>query len=96
MSTGPPAPQGGRPPGGGLDERQVRQLGLIVVIVVVAILVLAFIVENTDRVELSFVFFSARTSLIWVILLALVAGIVIGAAGVYLLRRRFASAPKDR
>ncbi len=85
-----PTRPGGRPPGGGrLDDRQLRQLISIGVIVVVAILVLAFIVENTDRVEVNFVFFSARMSLIWVMLLSLIGGILVGIAVATLVRRRF-------
>ena len=46
----------------GLDERQVRQLALVGALVLAASLVLLFIVENSRRVRVSFVFFSASIS----------------------------------
>jgi uncharacterized integral membrane protein len=51
------------------------RLGLLVAIVGYAI---AFIVQNTDEANVSYVFGDARTSLIWVILLSLVAGVIGG------------------
>jgi len=85
-----------RPPEGppgrdGLDERQIRQLALAGGLVLVVSLLLIFVIENSDPVRVSFVFFSADISLIWVIVLSAVAG---AAAGVFisrLVRRRFFS-----
>jgi uncharacterized integral membrane protein len=45
---------------------------------VVTVYVLLFVVLNTRRVPVKFVFASTRVSLIWVILLALAAGVVLG------------------
>jgi uncharacterized integral membrane protein len=56
----------------------VRQIALVGALVLAASLVLLFIVENSGRVEVSFVFFSASISLIWVIALSAVAGAVAG------------------
>ncbi len=50
--------------------------------------VVAFIVANSDTVRISFVFFSTRTSLIWLILLSLVIGLVAGILLSQLERRR--------
>jgi uncharacterized integral membrane protein len=50
--------------------------------------VVAFVVANSDTVKVSFVFFSARTSLIWLILLAVVVGLVGGTLLSQLVRRR--------
>jgi uncharacterized integral membrane protein len=72
----------------GLDERQVRQIALVGALVLAASLVLLFIVENSGRVEVSFVFFSASISLIWVIVLSAVAGAVAGLVIVRLVRAR--------
>jgi len=61
------------------------QLGAIGI---VALYTLFFIVLNTHRVKVSFVFASARLSVIWVILLALAVGLVLGVLLSRLHRRR--------
>jgi uncharacterized integral membrane protein len=50
----------------------------LIVIGVVGLYVVLFVVLNTRGVKVSFVFGSTRVSLIWVILLALAAGLVLG------------------
>ena len=72
----------------GLDERQVRQLALIGAVVLVVSILLVFIIENSDEVRVSFVFFSADVSLIWVIALSALGGAVAGAVIARLVRRR--------
>jgi uncharacterized integral membrane protein len=57
--------------------------------VLVLILLIVFIVQNSDSVSVSFVFFTARISLIWVIFLSAVAGAVIAVVVGRLVRRRF-------
>jgi uncharacterized integral membrane protein len=57
-------------------------------VVLVCIYVTAFVVLNTRTVKVSFVFGSTRASLIWVILLALVAGLAVGVLGSRLRLRR--------
>jgi uncharacterized integral membrane protein len=84
--TGGPSP--GRGPDD-LDERQVRRIALVGVLVLALILLIIFIVQNSDSVGVSFVFFSARISLIWVIFLSAVAGAVIALVVGRLVRRRF-------
>jgi uncharacterized integral membrane protein len=66
------------PPRQGLDPRQVRQLLLVAVLVLVAVIILAFVIQNRRRTTVSFVFFDTNASLIWVILLSVVAGIIAG------------------
>lgn len=83
------APPDEGPDRSGLDERQVRQLALVGGLILVASLVLLFIVENSSKVEVSFVFFSARISLIWVIVLSAVAGAIAGLVIARLVRTRF-------
>jgi uncharacterized integral membrane protein len=65
-----------------LDEgRETFQPGLwslLIGIGVVVIYLLLFVVLNTKHVKVSFVFASTKVSLIWVILLSLGAGIVLG------------------
>jgi uncharacterized integral membrane protein len=60
----------------------VGGLALIVVYIV------AFIAENTKTVTVHFVFYSAHTSLIWVILIGLAIGLVAGLLLSQLERRR--------
>jgi uncharacterized integral membrane protein len=73
------------------DEREAFQprlwsrllgLGLIVAYVI------AFVVLNTRHVKVSFVFASTRVSVIWVILLSLAIGLVVGVLASQLHRRR--------
>jgi uncharacterized integral membrane protein len=71
-----------------LDERQARRIALVGVLVLAVILLIIFIVQNSDSVSVSFVFFSARISLIWVIFLSAVAGAVIALVVGRLVRRR--------
>ena len=61
---------------------QLTAIGLV------ALYTLLFIILNTHRAKVSFVFASARISVIWVILLSLVAGAVLGALVSRLNRRR--------
>lgn len=51
-------------------QRAVRLGG----VAVVSLIVLLFVILNTEVVDVSFVFFSARVSLIWVILLSMAIG----------------------
>lgn len=64
--------------GDGLDERQKRQLTRVGVLVGVAILLALFIFRNTRDVKVSFVFFTATSSLIWVIVSSLILGFLAG------------------
>jgi uncharacterized integral membrane protein len=66
------------PPGDGLDERKRRQLTRVGVLVVVGILLVMFIFRNTRDVKVSFVFFTATSSLIWVIISSLILGFLSG------------------
>ena len=64
------------------------QLGLLILIVGYLI---AFVVGNDEEASVDFVFAEARTSLIWVILLSLLAGLVGGILLSQLQRRRYGS-----
>ena len=61
------------------------RLGILVLIVAYLI---AFVVGNDEEARVDFVFGEARTSLIWVILLSLIAGLVGGVLASQLYRRR--------
>lgn len=72
----------------GLDEEQVRRIALVGGLLLVVILALVFIVENSRQVPVSFVFFTADISLIWVIVLSMAVGGVLGVVVRRLVRRR--------
>jgi uncharacterized integral membrane protein len=72
-----------------LEARQQRQLKILAYLVGISILVLLFIIQNNDRVELSFIVFSFKTSLIWLIVMTYTAGALSGHLVTRLLRRRF-------
>ncbi|HET7127760.1 MAG TPA: LapA family protein [Gaiellaceae bacterium] len=55
---------------------------------IVAVYTLLFIVLNTHRAKVSFVFGTTNVSVIWVILLSLAVGFVLGSLGSRLYRRR--------
>jgi uncharacterized integral membrane protein len=76
------------PPKQGLEPRQVRQLAMVAGLVLVAVVILAFVLQNKRDVSVSFVFFDAHTSLIWVILLSAAAGLIAGLLIPAILRRR--------
>ena len=72
----------------GLDERDKRRLAIAAVVTVVAIFVLLFIVKNNRNTDVSFVIFTVKTSLIWVIVLSLIAGAILASALPRVLKRR--------
>jgi uncharacterized integral membrane protein len=61
---------------------------ILVALLLVAGYLFAFAVKNDDEVKVDFVLGSARTSLIWTILLSLVLGLVAGVLLSQLYRRR--------
>lgn len=73
------------------ENRQTFQPALwsrLIVIAAISLYALLFVVLNTRHVKVSFVFVSTRVSLIWVILLSLAVGIVLGVLASQLHRRR--------
>jgi uncharacterized integral membrane protein len=54
----------------------------------IAIYVVAFIVQNSGKVSLDFIFFSAHVGLIWLLLLGFALGLAGGVLGSQLYRRR--------
>jgi uncharacterized integral membrane protein len=67
---------------------QPRLYVLLVGLALVVAYIIGFIVANSDRVSVNFVFFDARTSLIWLILLCFGSGLVAGVLLSQLYRRR--------
>lgn len=58
------------------SEPELRRILTIAGLGLVGLFLLLFVLLNTGRVEVNFVFFSADVSLIWVILLSLVLGML--------------------
>lgn len=54
----------------------------------IAVYIVAFVAENNKNVTIHFVFYSAHTSVIWVILLSLAIGLIGGLLLSQLYRRR--------
>jgi uncharacterized integral membrane protein len=79
--------------GRGLDAEaretlQPRLWAIVVVLALIVAYVVGFIAENNKHVTVHFVLLSARTSVIWLILLSLAIGIVFGILLSQLYRRR--------
>ena len=86
MSEGqaPPAPPARTGPKTAPSGLPWKWIGIIVLAVYSLILLLV----NSEKVAIDFVFFEARTRLIWLILLSMALGALIGVLGPGFLRRR--------
>jgi uncharacterized integral membrane protein len=73
---------------GTTETFQPKLWAIVVALVLIAAYIVAFVVKNDAEVNVHFVFFTARTSVIWLILLSLVIGIVGGLLLSQLYRRR--------
>jgi uncharacterized integral membrane protein len=76
-----------------LSEEQIREWqprfwAKLIAVVVIACYLIAFVLENRKSVHLHFVLFTAKVSQIWLILLVLAIGILLGALLSQLHRRR--------
>ncbi len=69
---------------------QPRLWVTLAVLILIAGYLIAFVVGNDEETAVDFVFAEARTSLIWVILLSLLAGLIGGVLLSQLQRRRHA------
>lgn len=81
----PVSPEGAdaeRPPG---ERRVFTRLVLLLLVVAYAV---AFVLENRRQVNVHFVFATARVSLIWLILLSIALGVIVGRLLPQLYRRR--------
>jgi len=70
------------------EQFQPRLWGLVVGLAVIVAYIVAFIAENTKRVSIHFVLFTAHTSVIWLIVLSLAIGLAGGLLLSQLERRR--------
>ena len=70
------------------ENWQPKLYGRLLVLVLLVAYVIAFVIENKKSVNLHFVFATASVSLVWLILLALAVGFVVGVLLSQLERRR--------
>jgi uncharacterized integral membrane protein len=81
----------GRSPG---RKRETREIVRIVVAGLAVILLIAFVLDNSQTVKVGFVFFNTQLSLIWVLLIAALLGA--GADRLFILMRRRRKAAANR
>jgi uncharacterized integral membrane protein len=74
------------PPPAEAHKRNPRDIARIVAALIIVGLLIAFVVENSEQVNVHFVFFSHRVSLIWALVIAAVLGVL--ADRLFLWRRR--------
>ncbi|HUY66501.1 MAG TPA: LapA family protein [Acidimicrobiales bacterium] len=77
-------------------KREPREIVRIVVAVVGLILLVAFVLDNSQTVKVGFVFHSAQLSLIWVLLIAAVLGALVDRLVILLGQRRRSRAASKR
>ena len=80
-----------RSSGGGPSPARTRErkdVARLVVSGLALVLLVAFVIDNSDTVKVGFVFFSAEVSLIWVLLIAAVLGALVDRLVIHLRQRR--------
>ncbi|HEX4244084.1 MAG TPA: LapA family protein [Acidimicrobiales bacterium] len=92
MSSTPVSGLPSPPPTTEAQKRQRKDIVRIVAALVIVIVLVAFVVKNSEKVTVSFVFFSANVRLIWV----LVVTAILGALADRLLLWRRRKARRDR
>ena len=90
MSTGNPGGSTGKPGGNRLSRLESGELARYGVIGGIGIYAALFVVLNTHKVGISFVFFSLHVPVLFAVLVACAIGIVVG----WLLHDRFSKTPK--
>jgi uncharacterized integral membrane protein len=58
-------------------KREPKEIARLVGAAIILVYLIAFIVENSQTVEVHFVFWTAHVSLIWALLIAAVLGVVL-------------------
>ena len=76
-------------------KRDPREIARIVVAAVAVILLIAFVLDNSQTVKVGFVFFNTQLSLIWVLLIAALLGALADRLVILLRRRRKGSGKTD-
>jgi uncharacterized integral membrane protein len=77
------------------ENWQPKLYGRLIALIVLAAYAIAFVLENRSSVHIHFVFVTAAVSLIWLVLLALVLGVVAGILLAQLDRRRRRRRPAE-
>jgi uncharacterized integral membrane protein len=72
----------------GVEKRDPKEIARFVGAAVILVYLIAFIVENSQSVEVHFVFWTAHVSLIWALLIAAVLGVVLDRLVIYIRQRR--------
>ncbi len=85
ISPGVPDQGSGRAP---RKKRENREIVRLVVAGVGLVLLIAFVLDNSQTVKVGFIFFSTRISLIWVLLIAAVLGALVDRLVILLRQRR--------
>jgi len=80
------APERSGGPGG--RKRDNREIARLVVFGLGLVLLIAFVIGNSNAVKVNFVFFHTSTSLVWVILLSAVLGLLVDRLIIALGKRR--------
>jgi uncharacterized integral membrane protein len=76
-------------PGGSIPaKRDIKDIVRLIVFGLGLVLLIAFIIGNSATIKVNFVFFDARASLIWVILLSAVLGLLVDRLIIAVGRRR--------
>jgi uncharacterized integral membrane protein len=86
--TPPPAPSAPRPPDEGRRRAPSGLAWRTIALAVLVVYAVVFLILNDESVEIDFVFFSATTRKIWLILLSMALGAVIALLGPRFLRWR--------
>jgi uncharacterized integral membrane protein len=76
-------------------QRSNREVTRLVVTGLGLVLLIAFVLDNSQTVKVGFVFFNAQLSLIWVLLIAALLGALVDRLVIYLSQRRKRSAAKS-
>ena len=76
-------------------KRDTREIVRLVVAGLGLVLLIAFVVDNSHKVKVGFVFFNSTLSLIWVLLIAAFLGALVDRLVIYLGQRRKRSAARQ-
>jgi uncharacterized integral membrane protein len=80
---------------GSVEDWQPRLWAVVIGLGLIVLWVLAFVIKNSDKVEIDFVLFSTNASLIWLVIILLGAGFLGGLLASQLYRKRSGRAPEQ-
>ena len=76
------------PEGTSSAKRDTRDIVRLVLLGVLILLLLGFIIGNSNSVKVDFIFFHANASLIWVIIISVLLGVLLDRLSIVLAKRR--------